>query len=176
MLNMTECAFLFRTFCSARVVSAFSPPSSVLCPLWPAVSTYSLWTLCTWWVQTQHILHQTGFFFFASYKWRIPGSKTQGCIQASGFTFKNLKNRLCTTAVAHCMYLLCMFSILAGSTSLSFSQPRMHHSSGRLPDQHHGLWGVCPAHTSTTLLSSWVHLQLWNRRSEVPHQHLTNPY
>lgn len=58
---------------------------------------------------------------------------------------------------------------LAGPASLSFSQPRMHHSSGRLPDQHHGLWGVCPTHPSAPLLSSWVHLQLWNRCSEVPH-------
>lgn len=57
----------------------------------------------------------------------------------------------------------------AGPASLSFSQPRMHHSSGRLPDQHHGLWGVCPTHPSAPVLSSWVHLQLWNRRSEVPH-------
>lgn len=43
----------------------------------------------------------------------------------------------------------------------------MHHSSGCLPDQHHGLWGVCPTHPSTSLLPSWVHLQLWDRRSEV---------
>lgn len=55
----------------------------------------------------------------------------------------------------------------AGSAPLSLSQPRMHHSSGRLLDQHHGLWGVCPAHSSTTVLSTWVHLQLWNRCSEV---------
>lgn len=45
----------------------------------------------------------------------------------------------------------------------------MHHSSRRLPDQYHGLWGVCTTHPSTPLLSSRVHLQLWNRCSEVPH-------
>lgn len=56
---------------------------------------------------------------------------------------------------------------LAGTPSLSFSQPRVHHSSGCLPDQHHGLWGVCPTHPSASLLSSWVHLQLWDRCSEV---------
>ena len=63
--------------------------------------------------------------------------------------------------------MLCFPLCPAGSSSLSFSQPRMHHSSGRLPDQHHGLWGVCPPHPSASLLSSWVHLQLWDRRSEV---------
>lgn len=47
--RFSEYIFLCRTFCSVRVVSAFSLPSSALCPLWPAVSTYSLWTLCTWW-------------------------------------------------------------------------------------------------------------------------------
>lgn len=54
-----------------------------------------------------------------------------------------------------------------GSTSLSVRQPRMHHAPGRLPDQHHGLWGVCSPHPSTALLSSWIHLQLRNRCSEV---------
>lgn len=78
LFKFPKCVFLCRTFCSVHVVSAFSPPSSVLCPLWPAVSTYSLWTLCTWWVPTQHILHQTGFF---SYKWQVPGSKLLCCIQ-----------------------------------------------------------------------------------------------
>lgn len=62
---------------------------------------------------------------------------------------------------------LCVASCPAGSAPLSLSQPRMHHSSGRFFDQHHGLWGVCPAHSSATLLSPWVHLQLWDWCSEV---------
>lgn len=49
----------------------------------------------------------------------------------------------------------------------------MHHSAGRLPDQHHGLWGVCPPYSSTSLLPPRVHLQLWNRRSKVPLYTLT---
>lgn len=73
-------------------------------------------------------------------------------------------------------YLLKMYPIFfscpAGPTSLSVCQPRMHHSSGCLPDQHHGLWGVCSTHPSTPLLSSWVHLQLWDRCSEVLNMHL----
>lgn len=75
-----------------------------------------------------------------------------------------------TTALAH--YICMSFAIpcLAGPTSFTFSEPRMHHPSGRLPDQHHGLWGVCPTHSPTPLLSSWVHLQLWNWCSEVTHQ------
>lgn len=43
----------------------------------------------------------------------------------------------------------------------------MYHSSRCLPNQHHGLWGVCPTHPSTAILSSWVHMQLWDRCSEV---------
>lgn len=44
----------------------------------------------------------------------------------------------------------------------------MHHSAGCFSDQHHRLWGVCPSHSSASLLSPRVHLQLRNRRSKVP--------
>lgn len=60
----------------------------------------------------------------------------------AAFRDESLHNRLYTNAVAHYLYLLYVFPILtclAGPTSISFSQPRMHHSSGRLLDQHHGL-------------------------------------
>lgn len=97
-------------------------------------------------------------------------SKLHCCVQGLGFS---CENRLCANVVAHYIYLsvwsgcVSLSPCLAGPTSLSFSQPRMHHTSGRLPDQHHGLWGVCPTHPSAPLLSPWVHLQLWNRCSEV---------
>jgi len=143
-----------------HVVSAFSPPSSVLCPLWPAVSTYSLWTLCTWWVQTQHVSHFTNWLIF-----------TNSNYSAINYTAAHLRTdfiQMLLRITSNC-WRVSHSPLLAGPTSLSFSQPRMHHSSGRLPDQHHGLWGVCPTYPSAPLLPSWVHLQLWNRRSEVSH-------
>lgn len=134
--------FLRRIFCSARVVSAFCPPSSARCPPSPAASTSSLWIWCTWWVLTWHLTELPYWLAqFGNGNW-------------------NGKRKL-----PHDLF---HFLPVVGATSLPLSQPRVHHSAGCLPHQHHGLWGVCPSHSSPSLLPPWVHLQLWNWRSKVP--------
>lgn len=146
-----ECFHSFQ----AQLILVFSPGSSVQC-LWSQHSVHHHLHAVHRHLQYPHILSGS----------RAPGECWSGTWLAFLFFSPSLGWTVpFITAFPRDLFI---FLPVVGATSLPFSQSRVHHSTGCLPDQHHGLWGVCPSYSSTSLLSSRVHLQLWNRRSKVP--------
>lgn len=108
--------------------------STIICTLSTVTCSIHIFSL-----DLVHLVSKDTFYIYqivlqiVIYKSQVLCKKLYLCIFGDVDTFVPL-------AFISCMISVCFpFPGLAGSTSLSFSQPRMHHSSGCLPDQHHGL-------------------------------------
>lgn len=122
---------------------------------------------CMW---SQHSLHHHLYFVHCDlqYSHILPGSCTPGKLWRRKRPLLYVLIKINVPMLFYCNSAYSpISSCVVGTTSLSRCQPWMHHTSGCLSDQHHGLWGVCPTYSSTSVLSSWVHLQFRDRCTEV---------